>query len=161
MVSSNRDDRRGNAVQVAPRTAANAPAGLDPPCLRQPGDTPSATLSYGLRDRAAPQRIKRFIEQNLASSELSPGLICRHVGVSRSQLYRLFAGSAGVAHYIRSCRLLRARAELLSSTAGVASVAHSCGFSSHAHFSRVFKQHFGLTPWQWALRGRARRAAKI
>jgi AraC-like DNA-binding protein len=116
--------------------------------VTQAGDTRSATVRSRLRQKATVRRIRRFIEQNLAESELSPALICRHMGVSRSQLYRLFAGSAGVAHYIRGRRLLRARAALRSSTDGVASVAYACGFSSHAHFSRVFKRQFGLTPWQ-------------
>jgi AraC-like DNA-binding protein len=61
----------------------------------------SVTLPYPVRDRTALDRIKRFIEQNLASYELSPRMICRHIGVSRSQLYRLFSDGDGVARYIR------------------------------------------------------------
>lgn len=118
--------------------------------VAEPGELASLPVERA-RDRVALERIQRFIEQNLCSNELSPGMICRQIGVSRSQLYRLFSGSPGVAGYIRERRLLRARAVLLSSTEHIGSVAHACGFSSHAHFSRVFKRHFGCTPWQCAV----------
>jgi AraC-like DNA-binding protein len=120
-----------------------------------PGVVADAGAPLVMRDRAVRERITRFIEQNLGSNELTPRMICRHIGVSRTQLYRLFADSSGVARYIRTRRLLKARATLISSADGVANVAHACGFSSHAHFSRVFKRHFGYTPWQCALEGRS------
>jgi len=108
-----------------------------------------------VRDREALERIKRFIDQNLGNVDLSPKMICADIGVSRSQLYRLFSGGIGVAGYIRVRRLLKAHAALVSSAQGIASVARVCGFSSHAHFSRVFKRQFGYTPWQCAVEGRA------
>lgn len=91
-------------------------------------------------------RVRRYIDQNLGSATLSPVTICRDVGVSRSQLYRLFAESDGVSRYILTCRLLKAHAALLSSAERVSNVAFAFGFSSHAHFSRVFKRHFGYAP---------------
>lgn len=91
-------------------------------------------------------RVKCYIEKNLGSPTLSPVTICRNVGVSRSQLYRLFSGSQGVSRYILTRRLLKARAALLSSAERVSNVAFSFGFSSHAHFSRVFKRQFGYAP---------------
>jgi AraC-like DNA-binding protein len=130
-----------------------APPSLDPCAACSPWPAPALRT----RDHTALERIQRFIEQNLGSPELSPRLICRQIGVSRSQLYRLFAGSPGVADYIRMRRLLKARAALISSSDCVGSVAHACGFSSHAHFSRVFKRHFGCTPWQCAVAGRDER----
>jgi AraC-like DNA-binding protein len=94
-------------------------------------------------------RVARHIQQHLELPDLSPDSICRKVGVSRSQLYRLFSGTGGVANYIRLCRLTRARDELSSSPRQrISSIAYKFGFASHAHFSRVFKQHFGYTPWE-------------
>jgi len=97
-------------------------------------------------------RVKRYIEQNLGSTALSPEMICRNVGVSRSQLYRLFSGNDGVSRYIRTRRLLKARAVLLASAERVSNVAFALGFSSHAHFSRVFKQQFGYAPGNMLVR---------
>lgn len=101
-------------------------------------------------------RVVLHIERNIESPELSPQSICRHIGISRSQLYRLFVNAGGVANYIRLCRLMKARAELTStSRQRIASVAYKYGFTSHAHFSRVFKQYFGYTPWECIASSRA------
>jgi AraC-like DNA-binding protein len=106
---------------------------------------PTATGDF-LGEHPTIVRVKRYIEQHLGSTALSPVMICRNVGVSRSQLYRLFSGSDGVSRYIRTRRLLKARAVLLASAERVSNVAFAFGFSSHAHFSRVFKQTFGYAP---------------
>lgn len=49
------------------------------------------------------------------------------------------------ATWIREKRLVKAR-EMLSTGMGVAEVCYSLGFESPAHFSRLFKSHFGQTP---------------
>ena len=109
-----------------------------------------------ITDTSMFNRVVLHIERNIESQELSPQSICRHVGISRSQLYRLFVDAGGVANYIRLCRLMKARAELTSaSRQRIANVAYKYGFTSHAHFSRVFKQYFGYTPWECIASSRA------
>lgn len=49
------------------------------------------------------------------------------------------------ATWIREKRLAKAR-EMLATGMGVKEVCYSLGFESPAHFSRLFKSHFGLTP---------------
>lgn len=95
------------------------------------------------------ERVARYIHQRLESSDLCPESIFRDVGISRSRLYRLFEETGGVANYIKLSRLWKARAALLSaSRPRISSIAYQFGFISHAHFSRVFKRHFGYTPWE-------------
>ncbi|MBI3198897.1 MAG: helix-turn-helix domain-containing protein, partial [Rhodospirillales bacterium] len=63
--------------------------------------------------------------------------------------YRLFEPRGGVAAYIQQQRILRARAELSDPAHAhrrIFEIAFDGGFSSEAHFSRVFRRAFGLSP---------------
>lgn len=51
--------------------------------------------------------------------------------------------------YVRSFRLSRARDLLGASDVGAGTIASRCGFDDAAHFSRVFKREFGLSPLQY------------
>jgi hypothetical protein len=62
---------------------------------------------------ATTSHIKRYIEQHLASPELSPASICAAFGLSRATLYRLFEPLGGIASSIRERRLARTYAELI------------------------------------------------
>lgn len=98
---------------------------------------------------AVGQAIRHFIEQNLASPELTPDALARRFNVSRAQLYRLFAVEGGVAAYVRARRLERCF-QIMSSPAGatrpIGETGLRFGFGSEAHFSRVFRRTFGITP---------------
>nr|WP_253904523.1 AraC family transcriptional regulator [Bordetella trematum] len=100
-------------------------------------------------------RVRRYIERRLADPGLDPADIATQCAVSRSSLYRLFSSHGGVAGYIQERRLLRAFARLsgLQPSTTIAMVAHQCGFSSEAHFSRRFRHRFGCSPSE--LRARA------
>jgi AraC-like DNA-binding protein len=95
------------------------------------------------------ERLRAQIETELSSSALSPDRLAAAAGVSRTQLYRLFEPYGGVARYVQSRRLHRSFLGLidpLQSERQVSAIAFDCGFSSEAHFSRTFRQAFGMTP---------------
>lgn len=94
------------------------------------------------------EKVRQFIDRNLREPGLDATLLCREIGTSRTQLYRLFHEDGGVAHYIRHRRLLRAYADL-SDTANSASInviADALCFEDASSFSRAFKQEFRLNP---------------
>jgi AraC-like DNA-binding protein len=101
-------------------------------------------------------RVRRFIDANLKSADLTPSLICRDVGISRAQLYRLFSRESGVVSYIQQRRLDKIR-QILESPAGagyrISTLAFGYGFKSESHFSRTFRQAFGYSPREARDRG--------
>jgi AraC-like DNA-binding protein len=125
-----------------------ATVGLIVSCLNGLSDARSPSEADG--DSATRHRIRRYIDQNLTTADLTPDRICRELNFSRSTLYRAFVDSPGIAAYIRT-RRLEATHMLLndpSEERSIATIAYDAGFVSDAHFSRVFRQQFGYTPRQ-------------
>ncbi len=95
------------------------------------------------------ERIQRHISTRLDSPELHAEALCGLFGISRTRLYRLFEPLGGVASYIQEQRLGRAYAELSNPARNhrrIYEIAFGLGFSSEAHFSRIFRSTFGLSP---------------
>lgn len=87
------------------------------------------------------------IEHNLETA-LSVDSLCRRFALSRSSLYRLFEPLGGIASYIRSRRLVRARQYLLSpalSHLSIIAIARRCGLEANT-FTRLFSQAYGVSP---------------
>ncbi|MBV8190542.1 MAG: helix-turn-helix domain-containing protein [Alphaproteobacteria bacterium] len=111
-------------------------------------------------EAATLERIQRYVEANLASPDLLPEVLCAQFALSRSQLYRLFEPLGGVAGYIQEKRLARAYSEiadLRQSHRRIYDIAFDLGFTSEAHFSRIFRRTFGVSPSD--VRGRRAAAA--
>lgn len=70
------------------------------------------------------------------------------VGVSERQLERLFRRYLDTtpARYARDCRLARARALLRQTGMSVIEVAIACGFTTASHFTKSYRERFGITP---------------
>lgn len=98
---------------------------------------------------------KAYIRRHLGEPGLGAERVARHCGISTRHLGRLFAAEGtSVASYMLACRLEAARERLAAGApGGVAQTAFQCGFGSAAHFARVFRARFGMTPTQ--ARGRA------
>ncbi len=92
-----------------------------------------------------------YIDANLTDQQLSPERLAGIFRMSRATLYRLFEDEGGVAALIQSHRLDRCFLELARSggrgrVLGVGEVAYTHGFGSEAHFSRIFRRRFGISP---------------
>ena len=125
--------------------------------LRAPGERqePSGIEPLGAttphRLRAAIRLMGDHLEEPLAVPE-----IARRVGLSQRQLERLFAENAGASptRYYRDVRLDRARGLITQTDMPVLEVALACGFLSPEHFSRVYRQRFGIAPREDRVEGR-------
>jgi AraC-like DNA-binding protein len=95
-------------------------------------------------------RIQRYIQDNLADSDMCPESIARAHHISVRYLHKLFqAEGTTVGSWIRQRRLDACRTDLRRGRRSVAAVAQHWGFISPSHFSRVFRQAYGITPREW------------
>ena len=106
---------------------------------------------------AAMFRATQFIERHLCAPDLTPARVAAAAHVSESHLDRLFRAKAGqsVMRYVLSHRLERAARSLMQKGlkhSRIGEIAHDCGFITHSHFSRAFKNRFGVTPKELAFR---------
>ena len=70
------------------------------------------------------------------------------IGLTRRQLHRLFREHTGQSptDFYRDLRLRYARTLLRRTSTKVIDVALAAGFGSHSHFSKVYREHFGVSP---------------
>ena len=88
-----------------------------------------------------------LMEANL-EEPMSPDELAHHVGLSRRQLERLFQKYLNCVptRYYLELRLARARQLLLQTTMSIVDVAFACGFVSAPHFSKCYRDFFGIPP---------------
>ena len=92
---------------------------------------------------------KTFIVRHLGDVRLSPGDVANACCVSLSYLHRLFAKEGlTVASYVREQRLQGAHRDLTTSLLDerINVICARWGIPDPAHFSRLFKGRFGMTP---------------
>lgn len=114
--------------------------------------TPDALAEAGphLQDHQRARALS-FIRRHLGSSRLTPQMVARAVGMSRSQLYRTFEPMGGVAHTIQEERL-KAALRLLSKDTearSIGGIAETVGIFDPSSFSRMFRRRFGVTAGEW------------
>ncbi|KUO17576.1 helix-turn-helix transcriptional regulator [Streptomyces dysideae] len=98
-------------------------------------------------------RITDFIEAHLTDPDLSPKSIALAHHISVRYLHKLFQNEGTtVGQWVRQRRLSLSRQELgrtSNQRLTVAAVAHRLGFISPSHFSRVFRDAYGMSPSEW------------
>ncbi len=110
----------------------------------------AATLAEARLPIAATQfdLVRRTINSNLKSPDLSPEMICARVGISRRQLYYLFEQHGGVMKYINQRRLAACYRELAAQPGRprVSSIAYAYGYTNLSTFYRQFQARYGFRP---------------
>jgi AraC-like DNA-binding protein len=112
---------------------------------------PEDTAETAAGARALLARIRAFIAAHLADPDLSPESVARAHHISPRYLHRLFeAEDTTISRYIQHRRLEQCRRELSRRSGAnaptIAAIAHRWGFTDPAHFSRVFRAHYGQSP---------------
>ena len=95
-------------------------------------------------------RISQTMETLLPDPDLSLRRLAEASGVSPRYIQKLFAAADDTfGHYLRMRRLERCRADLSSPLCARLSISEICfrwGFNDSAHFSRAFRNQYGLSP---------------
>ncbi|MFF4833115.1 helix-turn-helix domain-containing protein [Streptomyces sp. NPDC001315] len=138
---------RPHTAELLARNVADLLAGLaDERLGRSSEGTPSG-------DAAMLLRIRTFIGRHLADPGLTPEVIARAHHISVRYLHKIFEGEdTTVSRWIQSRRLEACRRDLAHRDAAglaIAAVAHRWGFASAAHFSRVFRAAYEMSPSEW------------
>jgi AraC-like DNA-binding protein len=92
--------------------------------------------------------MRRYVVGRLHDLDFDAVSLAQAFGISRATVFRDFE-NGGLQHFISCHRLDRALHELASGPerrGRIVQAAERWGFSSHAHFSRAFRTHFGFPP---------------
>ncbi|MFD7997957.1 AraC-like ligand-binding domain-containing protein [Streptomyces mirabilis] len=103
-------------------------------------------------NRALLLRIREFIDHHLSDPDLTPQAIAEAHHISLRYLHKLFKSEdVTVGRWIQRRRLEECGRDLARRANGstIAAVAHRWGFTSAAHFSRVFRAAYGMSPREW------------
>jgi AraC family transcriptional regulator len=89
------------------------------------------------------ERLREEFRSNMSLSSLAAG-----VGIHPAHLARTFRAREGcsVGTFVRRRRIEWVAAQLVTTQASLAWLAHAAGFCDQSHFTRVFTRHMGMSP---------------
>ena len=119
-------------------------------CDRGPEDMPDRPMPVLEASTALPDALRailKLMESNI-EEPLSIEDLTHYAQVSRRQIDRLFQRymKSTPSRYYLELRITRARRLLLQTNAPITSIAIACGFTGAPHFSRCYRDFFGMSP---------------
>ena len=99
------------------------------------------------------RQLAQHIERHLSDTGYTVDQLSADMNMSRVGLYKKILPLTGKSpiEYIRFYRLHKSKPILLKSQLTIAEVAYEVGFSNPKHFSKYFKEEFGILPSAFAL----------
>ena len=93
----------------------------------------------------------RMINSDYCDSNITNAALAATCNISEVYFRKLFAAHFGVSpkQYIIDLRIQKAKQLLSENSLSVSLISEKCGFSNLYHFSRLFKQHTGVTPTEY------------
>ena len=104
-----------------------------------------------MRSRAAlVEQVKVAIASDLGRN-ITLGELSRSVNCSPFSLCRAFRQATGqtITSYRHALRVLAALERLREGITDITDLALELGYSSHSHFTHIFRRHLGITPSQF------------
>jgi AraC family transcriptional activator of tynA and feaB len=111
------------------------------------GNTMAREQGRGAARQALFSSLIKYIDLNIADSELSPAAVAAHFGISPRYLHKVLEeGGRSFGRLVLEGRLDRCAKGLAADSTPITEVALRWGFNDLSHFSRTFRQRFGKTP---------------
>lgn len=88
-------------------------------------------------------KINEYLDRDIKLTDLA-----ELVGISQFHFSRLFKQSMSIAphQYLLQQRIEKAKQLLKQTKLSVVEISLQCGFNSHSHLTKQFRQHTGMTP---------------
>jgi AraC family transcriptional regulator len=99
-----------------------------------------------------PHLMRRVLERmHDLQANLDLQTLASETGYSRNHFLRMFYAAAGTTphKYLLQLRVRRAQELLRCGSMPLIDIAAHCGFSNHAHMSRIFRQMLGVSPTEY------------
>lgn|GEM_PF-984759 len=116
----------------------------------------------GFGAHATLQRIRVHVCDNLDDPDLGPAKVADAMGITVGYLHKIFlASGTTLMKYVLSERLERCRTDIaqLEKSRSLSQIAYSWGFNDASHFSRSFRNRFGISPTEYRRQVQNRNAA--
>ena len=96
------------------------------------------------------QEAIHYMEQNF-QNDISIEEIAAVCGINRSYLGKIFRNSIGRSpqEFVMNYRMVKAAELLKLTTLSIADIGNAVGYSNPLHFSRAFKNVYGVSPREW------------
>lgn len=97
-------------------------------------------------------KVVQFIQEHISDEKLNANAIAEHIGMSRSQLWRVFKQKTDktLGDFMREIKMQKAASLLMSGKYRVSEVSDFVGFADARYFSKAFIKEFGITPSQYS-----------
>lgn len=109
--------------------------------------------------RQSPEKIASILQEYIAAhytEDINMNLIARNINYSPGYLTKIFAQQYNITpmKYIISLRISKARNLLLSNPElSIKQIGELVGYPEQGYFSRIFKKHVGINPFDYRERG--------
>ncbi len=99
-------------------------------------------------DKAFIEKLRQFIDNNIADTDININVLADEMNLSRSSFFRKMKSMTGMTpnDFILAYRLNKAADLIREGSYRINEISDLLGFSSPSHFSKVFKQRFGMSP---------------
>jgi len=93
-------------------------------------------------------KVRKAIEANISNENWRVPELAEAVNLSREQVHRKLKALTGrsASEYIHLVRLEMAKKLLVQSNLSVSEIAYKVGYKTPAHFTRKFREEFGIPP---------------
>ncbi len=101
------------------------------------------------------RKVIEYLKSNF-SSNITLETLGNLTGYSPNHLQYVFRKIIGKSpqKYLEEIRITNAKYLLVQNEKSITDIAYECGFSSHSHFTKVFKKHTLLTPYEFQQKSR-------
>jgi signal transduction histidine kinase/DNA-binding response OmpR family regulator/streptogramin lyase len=115
----------------------------------EPGDIPLSSA-----DASFLKKLMDAIEQHMADPDCDTETLAREMRMSRMQLNRKLQALSGQSthEFLKIQRLKRAEQLLRHRRGNISEIGYEVGFASPSHFGQAFKEQFGMSPSEYAVK---------